>query len=251
MAVGYFFYLCGSFFHLMADSTQVNGDGVIHVASTTLGATSVLPGEKLPENYKQAIESEYSYISPDREIDASTGVLPDNTWYFYDMNHEDTANNAPVINLALALIYSDEVDNVHSNPEKFPQFNGNSDNWFIRRWRYNDLKSIYQKHLNGEINMTQEDAKECEAALYDAERVMRATIADDAFCKETTLRINKLCNKYGSLSDEDVNILTQKQLNELDPTVKAIETVILFVDKTLYGIYGIKAYSQFWQLLFE
>lgn len=240
-----------NFFHLMSDSTNVNGDGVIHVGSTTLGATSVLPGEKLPEDYKQAIESDYSYISPDREIDASTGVLPDNTWYFYDMNHEDTANNAPVINLALALIYSDEVENVHSNPEKFPQFNGNSDNWFIRRWRYNDLKSIYQKFLNGEIEMSAEDVKECESVLYDAERVMRATIADDAFCKETTFRVNKLCNKYGNLSDEDVNILTQKQLNELDPTVKAIETVILFIDKTLYGVYGIKAYSQFWQLYFE
>lgn len=240
-----------NFFQLMGDSFNVNGDGIIHVESTTLGATAVLPGEQLPADYKQAIESDYSYISPDREIDASTGVLPDNTWYFYNMNHEDTANNAPVINLALALLYSDEVDDVHSNPEKFPQFNGNSDNWFIRRWRYNDLKGIYQKYLNGEIEMTPEDAAECEQVLYECERVMRATIADDAFCKETTLRVNILCNKYSGLSDEDVYILTQKQMNELDPTVKAIETVIKFIDMTLYGMYGTKAYSQFWQILFE
>lgn len=240
-----------NFFQLMGDSFNVNGDGIIHVESTTLGATSVLPGEQLPADYKQKIDSDYSYISPDREIDASTGVLPDNTWYFYNMNHEDTANNAPVINLALALLYSDEVDNVHSNPEKFPQFNGNSDNWFIRRWRYNDLKKIWQKHLAGEIEMTPEDAAECEALLYECERVMRATIADDAFCKETTLRVNIICNKYSGLSDEDIYILTQKQLNELDPTVKAIETIIKFVDMTLYGIYGTKPYSQFWQIIFE
>ena len=240
-----------NFFQLMGDSANVNGDGVIHVESTTLGATSVLPGEELPADYVQSIDSDYSYISPDREIDASTGVLPDNTWYFYGMNHEDTANNAPVINLALALLYSDEVENVHSNPEKFPQFNGNSDNWFIRRWRYNDLKSIYQKYLNGEIEMTAEDAAECEQLLYECERVMRATIADDAFCKETTLRVNIICNKYSGLADEDIYILTQKQLNELDPTVKAIETVIKFIDMTIYGIYGTKAYSEFWQVLFE
>ncbi len=240
-----------NFFQLMGDSFNVNGDGIIQIESTTLGATAALPGEELPADYKQAINSDYSYISPDREIDASTGVLPDNTWYFYNMNHEDTANNAPVINLALALLYSDEVDDVHSNPEKFPQFNGNSDNWFIRRWRYNDLKSIYQKYLNGEIEMTAEDVSECEAVLYECERVMRATIADDAFCKETTLRVNILCNKYSGLSDEDVYILTQKQMNELDPTVKAIETVIKFIDMTLYGVYGTKAYSQFWQIIFE
>lgn len=240
-----------NFFQLMGDSFEVNSDGIIHVESTTLGATTVLPGEQLPDNYKQAIDSDYSYISPDREIDASTGILPDNTWYFYNMNHEDTANNAPVINLALALLYSDEVDNVHSNPEKFPQFNGNSDNWFIRRWRYNDIKKIYQKYLDGELEMTAEDVTECESLLYECERVMRATIADDAFCKETTLRVNLMCNKYSGLSDEDVYVLTQKQLNELDPTVKAIETVIKFIDLTLYGIYGTKAYSQFWQIMFE
>ena len=240
-----------NFFHLMADSDNVNGDGVINVESTTLGATAVLPGEKLPDDYKQAIESEYSYISPDRELDASTGVLPDNTWYFYNMNHEDTANNAPVINLALALIYSNEVENVHTNPEKYPQFNGNSDNWFIRRWRYNDLMNIYKDYQSGEIVMTPEDAAECEAVLYDCERVMRATIADDAFCKETTLRVNKLCNKYGSLPDEKVDILTQKQLYELEPAVKGIETIITIIDKTLFGIYGNKAYSQFWHIYFE
>lgn len=240
-----------NFFHLMGDSNNVNGDGVIHVESTTLGATSVLPGEKLPDDYKQAIDSDYSYISPDREIDASTGILPDNTWYFYDMNHEDTANNAPVINLALALLYSDEVEDVHTNPEKFPQFNGNSDNWFIRRWRYNDLKKIYKNYQDGTIEMPPEDAKECEDLLYECERVMRATIADDAFCKETTLRVNIMCNKYSGLSDEDVYILTQKQLNELDPTVKAIEVVIKFIDMTLYGIYEEKAYSEFWKLLVE
>lgn len=240
-----------NFFQLMGDSFEVNSDGIIHVESTTLGATAALSGEELPADYKQAIESDYSYISPDREIDASTGVLPDNTWYFYDMNHEDTANNAPVINLALALLYSDEVDNVHTNPEKFPQFNGNSDNWFIRRWRYNDIKNIYNKHLSGEITMTPEDFAECEQLLYECERVMRATIADDDFCKETTLRVNLLCNKYSGLSDEDIYILTQKQLNDLDPTVKAIETVIKFIDMTLYGMYGVKAYSQFWQIFFE
>ncbi len=240
-----------NFFHLMGDSNNVNGDGVIHVESTTLGATAVLPGEKLSDDYKQTINSSYSYISPDREIDASTGVLPDNTWYFYDMNHEDAANNAPVINLALALLYSDEVQDVHSNPDKFPQFNGNSDNWFIRRWRYNDLKRLYEKYQNGEIEMTPEDVIECEALLYDCERVMKATIADAEFCKYTTLRVNKLVNKYLGLSDDSVNILTQKQLNELHPAVEAIAQVIVFIDKTLYGIFGEKAYSEFWQIYFE
>lgn len=99
--------------------------------------------------------------------------------------------------------------------------------------------------------MPAEDAKECEALLYECERVMRATIADDAFCKETTLRVNIMCNKYSGLSAEDIYILTQKQMNELDPTVKAIETIIKITDQSLCGIFGTKAYSQFWMAMFE
>ena len=80
---------------------------------------------------------------------------------------------------------------------------------------------------------------------------MRATIADDAFCRETTYRVNVLCNRYSGLSDADVEILTQKQLDPLDPTVSAIATIIKFTDNVLYGIFEEKAYSEFWQVYFE
>lgn len=228
-----------NFFHLMGNSDNVNGDGVIHVESTTLGATAALPGEKLTSGER---------LSPDGEIDASTGVLPDNTWYFYKMHHEDAANNAPVINLVIALMYSTEVENVNSDPQKYPQFNGNSDNWFIRRWRYTDIKNLYAKYQSGELEWTSETVRECEAIMYDCERVMRATIADAEFCKETTLRVNTFCNKYGTLSDESVPILTQKQLDEAPEWLNALTKIVKFIDDTLFDIYGDKAYSEFFSL---
>ncbi|MBQ7548880.1 MAG: hypothetical protein IJT03_04150 [Clostridia bacterium] len=238
------------FFHLMGDSYNVSGDGVINIESTSLGATAALPGEKLPEGYKQKIDSDYCYISPDGELDASTGVLPDNTWYFYDMHHEDAANNAPVINLARALMYSNEVRDVHSNPEKYPQFGANSDNWFIRRWRYSGIKDLYAKYMAGELDWSEEKAQRCRDIMYDCERVMRATIADSAFCEETTLRVNRFLNENGSLGDSSVNIVRQKQLEELPPYLKAIEAVLAYVDNSLYTVFSDKAYSQFWQLYF-
>ena len=236
------------FFQLMGNSNAVNSDGVINVESTTLGATAALPGEKLPDGYTQAIEGGYSYISPEGEIDASTGILPDNTWYFYDMHHEDAANNSPVINLSLALMYSSEVTDVHSKPEKYPQFNGNSDNWFIRRWRYTDIKNLYAEYNQGKLDWDDETLKECEAIMYDCERVMRATIADDAFCKETTLRINTFLSEYGSFSKDNVNLLTQKQLPELSAPMKALEKVLEFIDKATFKMFSDKAYSEFWKI---
>ncbi len=213
------------FFRVTANADKVNGDGVINVESTTLGATAALPGEKLTDGGR---------LSPNGEVDASTGVLPDNTWYFYNMHHEDTANNAPVINLSVALMYSHDVENVNSDPEKYPQFNGNSDNWFIRRWRYDDIKRLYAGYLSGELDWSQETVDECEAIMYDCERVMRATIADAEFCKETTRRVNEFCAAYGGLSSENAKLLTQKQLNELPEWAKVLTKIIAFVDDTLF-----------------
>lgn len=228
-----------NFFRVTANADKVNSDGVINVESTTLGATAALPGEKLTEGGR---------LSPDGEVDASTGILPDNTWYFYNMHHEDAANNAPVINLVLALMYSHDVENVNSNPEKYPQFNGNSDNWFIRRWRYRDIKELYADYRAGKLDWSQETVDECEAIMYDCERVMRATIADAEFCKETTKRANDFLVEQGRFSAENANILTQKQLHELPEWAKVLTKIITFVDNTLFKLYGDKAYSEFWKI---
>ncbi len=238
-----------NFFHIMGNSDKVNSDGVINVESTTLGATAVLPGEKLPDSYKQAIESDYSYISPDRELDASTGALPDNTWYFYNMHHEDAANNAPVINLAIALLYSTEVENVHSNPEKFPQFNGNSDNWFIRRWRYDNIKELYAAYEAGELSWDDATVKEAEDIIYDCERVMKATIADDAFVSETTQRVNAFLSEYGGFNAEKVDILYQKQLPELATWAKILDKAVTVSDKLVFAFFSDKAYSEFYKVV--
>ncbi len=231
-----------NFFRVTANASKVNGDGVINVESTALGTTAALPGEKLSRGER---------LSPDGEIDASTAVLPDNTWYFYNMHHEDAANNAPVINLAVALMYSHDVEDVNSNPKKYPLFNGNSDNWFIRRWRYNDIKLLYADCQAGKLNWSQETVDECEAIMYDCERVMRATVADAEFCKETTKRVNDFCATYGGLGAENAKLLTQKQLKELPEWAKLLTKIIKFVDDTLFKVYGDRAYSEFWKIYFK
>ncbi len=235
------------FMQIMGQSANTNGDGVLNIESTTLGATAVLPGEQLPDSYTQAIDSDYCYISPDRELDASTGVLPDNTWYFYDMHHEDAANNAPVINLALALFYSSEVSDVHSNPEKFPQFNGNSDNWFVRRWRYNDIKRLYADYEAGEVEMTPEDVEELESLLYDCERMIRATVADMEFTNETTKRVHTLLNKYDRFDKLSVNRTVATDNAELSTPMKILDFVITTADKIIYSIFGPHGFSEFWK----
>ncbi len=65
-------------------------DGTVDTKYASLGATCADIGEQLPADYEQAQHKEIVYISPDRMIDASTCILPENTWFVKDMLHSTT-----------------------------------------------------------------------------------------------------------------------------------------------------------------
>ncbi|MPM61168.1 hypothetical protein SDC9_108024 [bioreactor metagenome] len=47
-------------------------------------------------------------------VDASTSYLPDNVWYIYGLNHEETAQDEHLIAFAVALLVDDSIKDVHS-----------------------------------------------------------------------------------------------------------------------------------------
>ncbi|MCR5150034.1 MAG: hypothetical protein K6B52_02265 [Clostridiales bacterium] len=103
-----------------------NGDGIIDLDSTSMGAVSARVGETLPDDYVQndancSEKGVHCHISPDRKVDASAALLPETTFYFSNISHEDTSYNDKLMRLAIELIKGDSVKNVHSS-ELFPQF---------------------------------------------------------------------------------------------------------------------------------
>ncbi|MGN0485856.1 MAG: hypothetical protein ACI4GB_01350 [Acutalibacteraceae bacterium] len=70
-------------------SHDVQSDNTVDLWSQSFGATSAKIGEKLSAEYiKQAeAEGKGAYISPDDEVDASTGLFPEYTWYIKDLPH--------------------------------------------------------------------------------------------------------------------------------------------------------------------
>lgn len=97
------------------------GDMYVTLPCSSFGATvSKLTGT-LSEDYiaeKQAAGFG-RYISPDRQVDASTCVLPDETWFFKGIIHYNW--NTEVKTLILKLLSYDEQMTVSSFPE-YPQF---------------------------------------------------------------------------------------------------------------------------------
>ena len=92
-------------------------DGFATVEVSSFGATCARYNETLPADYKQAKYSEYNFMSPAGNIDASTGVLPFNTWFIDGLGHSQ--KNEDYWKLVDAIVYEDL--NVFSDPEH-PQF---------------------------------------------------------------------------------------------------------------------------------
>ena len=73
---------------LTADANKLS-DGDTPVALQSFGATTSEYDTRLPDKYVKArTEAGFGdYISPDRQIDASTGLLPETTWYIKNYPH--------------------------------------------------------------------------------------------------------------------------------------------------------------------
>lgn len=212
-----------TFFSIMSSSGKVNSDGIINLSSTALGTTGTVGGATIA---KQAHDNPdypgYSYLSPDGTIDISTAVLPDNTWVFLKQYHE-VGNNDVVLNLAKALLLG-EIENVHSNPAKYPQYNYFCNTKALRRWRINDGKEALKK-----TDLSEEDRAEIVAAIAQAEAVLEMTVADQTAVEAAQARLDTILYKVGQLTPP-------KEESKLAPGLeKFFESLSWMLYKTLGG----------------
>lgn len=103
--------LCEDAYRLSDNTTSLRRQSIGAACSkvnSTLGSTYILSRTKAGYD---------NYISPDEQIDASVGLLPDNTWYIKNIDH----NNFPVcVNPLLIAICRNHID--IGRISKWPQF---------------------------------------------------------------------------------------------------------------------------------
>lgn len=178
-----------------------NADGVIHLSSTSMGAHSAICGETLGADYQQAntsvncSDSTHNHISPDNVVDASTGLLPDHTFYFDGQGHEQTARNDAIIALATRLLATDDITDVYST-EDFPQFNGRRDPRDLKNHYIPEAKAVDTSALNAD------DAKELAEALAEAEAFVNRTACYDGQQEEIETRLENILVKVGAREAE-------------------------------------------------
>lgn len=94
-------------------------DGTVDSKYASMGATCALIGETLPEDYVQAKYPEKNFMSPDRMIDASTCVMPENTWFIKDMLHSTTHDGHDAL---YRIMFESEKQLTVFDLEEYPQF---------------------------------------------------------------------------------------------------------------------------------
>lgn len=96
---------------------DANGDGVIDTKYTSFGATVAPVGKKLSDEYLSGKDEKY--ISPDKQVDASTCLFPEQTWFISGLKH--SAGHDSLEELSNAILYSNEKVTVDTF-EKYPRF---------------------------------------------------------------------------------------------------------------------------------
>ena len=194
-----------SYFNIVASAEKVSSDGIINLSSASMGATGA-PGEYTLDDIEYekntyCSDPTHNHISPDNMVDASTAILPENTWIFLEQHHEVGYNDV-VLNLAKAIILG-EVKDVNDNPEKHPQFNGTCTTTYLRRWRLPDAYKIDMSTLSAE------DKAELEAAITEAEAVLRMTICDKERAENADKKLIEVLHKIGAENYETIQEDTQ------------------------------------------
>ncbi len=181
-----------------------NADFIIQLDSTSMGATSANVGETLPDDYKQqntcCSNPAHNHISPDRVIDASTGLLADTTFYFKNQRHDLTQHNDVILKLAMQLIANDDIKDVYSSPD-FPQFN-------YGRNVKNLLTLLDEAEGVNRKLLTKGQKKRLDAAVENAQTVLSKTVDGPNAVPDAEAQLHKalvLCGKEkATLTTPDV-----------------------------------------------
>ncbi len=210
--------------------SECNADGVIHLDSTSMGAYSLGYNTPFPDDYVQqnthCDDPTHNHISPDRTVDASTGLLPDYTFYFYNQHHEGTGRDDVIMKLAVELIAYDTIENVYSCPDRFPQFNiGREARGFIRG-------TIPEAQAIDQSTLSAEDAAELQAAIDEAVAVTNNTVVDYEAYVHAEKRLNDILVKIGV-----------RQPAKVDKFSPIAYTVCKLASDALYKYYGAKGFS--------
>lgn len=121
----------------VSEDNGVIADGTCEISQSSMGATAAGAVSVFDDEYVRNAKNNGTdkYISPDLQLDASTCLFPDSTWFIKDLKHEDFPDD---VNNLFADIINNKDFSVFS-AEKYPQY------------------LVYEKETNTVVPMTDDN----------------------------------------------------------------------------------------------
>lgn len=202
-------YVCGSGYDSV--NGKYNSDILIDTYLSS-GSDCALANETFPSDYTQANtvcnNPDHYHISPEFNIDASTGFLPDATWYIRNQGHGMIMHDEYSKNLVHDFLWGN-IENVYSSKE-YPQFNMSQNNGEILYARFDNTSSGYHS--------TNDTALVLKNMSVEADVVIWSIKAADAnitfeYTQGTTLKMGQVMNVKATNNDfENANIPFEVQI---------------------------------------
>lgn len=209
-----------------------SSDEIIHVQSTSFGATAAPYGEKLAEDYEPAIDK--SYISPEGDLDAGTAALPDKTWFVRGQSHLKLQSSVEdVIALCVALVTDKSIKDARVNNGGYPQFNYYRDIKGLRS-RINEYENLTDEQL---ASISDDDKAELDAAYKKAVDVRSSRKWDYNVAKKAEKDLYTALYDL-SLVDGDSPFMKYELNNLITPITK-------FASDMMNKFFGAKDYYPF------
>lgn len=169
-------------FPLCKDWNKTNGDGIVHATSASMNARFADIGTTFADGYTAVgtycNDPSHNHISPDNTVDATAGLLPCTTWYIKNQAHEKLPYNDVVLEMAFDIMTDNNMVDVYSNPEKYPQFNTgrltNTVSLYIEEWENADKSDISAKNRLAVENAIAEVEKQMDETVVDSEKWLAA-----------------------------------------------------------------------------
>ncbi len=203
-----------SLYEIVDSWDDVNGDGIIQLDSTSMGAYSLGVDVQLPDDYTRSVDNcsdpeHHNHADPNNIVDARTGLLPETTFYFCNQDHEKTANNDVIMKLASALLTDNSFTSVYSYPDKFPQFN------YCRNSK-NLIKDVKEMKAYNTSACPASDVAELNAAIAQVDAVIENTVVDTAAFEAASARFyaarEKILNPNPTEPTQDDNSIDIKAI---------------------------------------
>lgn len=176
---------------LPEDENRASSDRLLTVYSTSAGAYSAPLGKTLGEGYVQkrtyCDDETHNHISPDKTLDASCGLFPEQTWYFKFQSHTDLKENDKIGSLLSLILSSDESVNIYTD-KRFPQFSDYRDTAELQR-----LISAAKEKIP---NMKESRRLVFEEAVRGCEDLLNSANVSEAELNESAVRFTRLCKRY-------------------------------------------------------